>query len=567
MKNTLLLVDDEPNILKSLSRVFDEEGYEIFTAGSPEEALDLLKNQNVDVIISDQRMPTMTGSEFLSRVKKQYPDTIRMILSGYADFNAIQSAINEGSIYKFLNKPWDNDELKKNVYEAFKQHTLNMKHKEQEQELTVLLKFDKLTGLLNRFSFIQSLTDAIQPEDKETTSFALMLIDIQHLSQINNEFGQEFGDQIILEISNRLKIWADPSYLISRLGGDEFAIVIFTDIKNKKFLETTIVELCSFLRQPFNINDSKIIVGSNLGISLYPTDANTSDPLIKCAKLALLKNQAEAGKDCQFYDVSLEKGITTSIQLETDLHQALEKNEFRLLYQPMVNQSGYIMGVEALLRWNHSKHGILSPDKFLSIAETTGLILPIGKWVLQTAIKQLKIWHDMGYSELQVAVNISANQFRDPNLYQYVSDALKTFNISPTCLILEITETLIMNNIEINTTLLKSLREIGVKIAMDDFGTGYSSLKYLNTLPINILKIDQSFVREMLHSKNTADIVITIIALGKNLNLAVLAEGVETKEQQDFLINNHCELLQGYLFSSPDKASEITKKLLQQFRI
>ncbi len=545
MKNTLLLVDDEPYILKALKRTLEDEDFEIFTANSGVQALELLSRFPIKVILSDQRMPKMLGSEFLAEVKRLYPHTIRMVLSGYADFNAIMNAVNEGSIYKFLNKPCDEKLLRKTILDAF---TVFNEQEKNEKQVFELTQRDPLTGLYNRFSFHQSLSVSLAEAQQNQTQLAVLYLDIDRFSKINTTFGYHVGDEALKMIAARLQNEANNKYIIARYGNDGFVILI-TDLTSKS---TTLQNLLTLLKEPLVIENQKHYITVSIGVSIYPKDAGHLDSLMKCANLAMIHCREMGGDNYEFYTNDLDKRTSSSLISEVDLHIALEKNQFVVYYQPIVDtNTRKIVGAEALIRWQHPIHGLLFPDKFISLCEETGLIVPIGEWVLRTVCHQLKHWSDLGYTSLSLAVNFSARQFNHESLLDTVKEILLTTEINPACLKLEITESMIMRDIKKNIALLNRLRELGLQLSLDDFGTGYSSLNYLRQFPFNILKIDKSFIQEITTNQNSKEIVITIISLAKHLSLTIVAEGVETEEQFSLLKTLNCDLIQGYLFSKP----------------
>ncbi len=563
MQNTLLLVDDEPNVLRSLTRLFSDNGYRVLMANSGKEALELLLNEKVQVIISDQRMPTMTGSQLLIIVRKLYPDTVRLILSGYADFNAVQSAINEGAIFKFLTKPWDDELLLKDVNDALKKYDEQIKVKENERELEKLMYQDKLTGLCNRLSFSQNLFSVIKKAEAREPKFALLTIDVDRFEEINNSFGFENGDKVLKEIAIRLSQLDVNQGEVARLSSNQFSIIYVNEFDLSAindFIET----VSNRLKQPFMIAGSKLYINVSMGVSYYPQHARNPDLLRQCANLALLYSKKLGGNNVQIYDSSLNKP-KEKLTLESDLHDAIEKKEFVLYYQPQVDiQSKKIMGAEALLRWQHPTRGLITPNLFLSLCEESGLIIDIGAYVFHAVCEQIKLWRAMGYTELTVAVNLSQRQFTHTGLIELIKAILKSTDVSSENLELEITESILMENTERNIKLLQTLKNLGFKLSLDDFGTGYSSLSYLKKFPFDVLKIDKSFIDDIVASKDSEAIVSAIIAMAKSLGLTIVAEGVETQAQLDILKEKQCDIMQGYLFSKPITAEKFTELLSQQ---
>lgn len=557
MDKIILLVDDEINVLKALKRLFSESNYTVLTALSAKDGLQLLAQHPVQIIITDQRMPNMTGSEFLKKAKELFPDTVRMILSGYADFDAIKDAINEGAIYKFINKPWDDEQLVQYVNEAFQ---LWKGHKiAQEQE--ALVHMDNLTHLQDRFSFNEALYLAITKARKENVGFAVIYIDIDRFSNVNNLLGQAEGDKALKLVAERLNNFSNRSAAISRLGNDEFALLI-TDKQLFKEIDKLLVELMRDLKGPMKINATDLYFTYSIGVSCYPQDGDNPNLLMKKANHAVQYCIELGGDNYHIYQQKLDKVPVNQLILEADLHKALIKNEFILHYQPIFDPTvNKIKSVEALLRWQHPTLGLIYPGKFLSLCETTGLIVPIGEWILRQVCYQIKKWYEMGFNTLCVAVNLSTRQFNHPGLLDIIIELLEETKIPPSALELEITESLIMQNVETNIPLLKSLRALGVQLALDDFGTGYSSLSYLKNFPFNILKVDKSFIDDVTSAEGSAAIVNAIIEMGKKLGLTIIAEGVENQEQLNFLKLHKCDLIQGYYYSKPIPEAELTQLL------
>ncbi|MBI5659280.1 MAG: EAL domain-containing protein [Nitrosomonadales bacterium] len=589
MERTLLLVDDEENIISALARQLREDGYTILRAGSGRQGLELLADHKVGVIISDQRMPEMTGVEFLGKVKGLYPKTVRMVLSGYADLESVKEAINRGAIYKFITKPWDEETLRAVVREAFEHHDLMQKKEQlaleiqsanaamadisldlsrlvaqQNTQIERISRYDPLTGLPNRLSFLDRLDQELAHALRDNRMVAVMFVDLDRFQQINDSFGHPAADRLLHAVAERLKSCVRASDTVARMGGDEFAFVL-ADIKDAKDAgEIARKILDSLARDPVTVGDNEIFVAASIGISLYPSDGQDSIALIKNADAALYYAKNEGRNNYQYYAAQMNASARQRLTLETELRRALEREEFVLHYQPKVNlASGKISGVEALLRWQSAEHGLVPPGEFITLLEETGLILPVGEWVLRTVCEQARAWKQAGFPATRIAVNLSAMQFRQPDLAGAILEILRRSDLDfcTGSLELELTESMLMRNVDRAITTLGRLREMGVHISIDDFGTGYSSLSYLKRFPINSLKIDQSFVRDISGGSNDRAIVGAIIALGHSLGLQVTAEGVETVEQLDYLRKARCDEMQGYLFSRPVPAEEIARLL------
>lgn len=558
MQITLLLVDDEEIVLNSLMRALSKDDYKILTALSAEAALEILEKNEIHIIISDQRMPNMTGSELLKIVKERYPDVITMILSGYADFEAVKEAINQGHIYKFLSKPWDNTFLREQVQEAMVQYQIR---KGMEEERVKLLYFDKLTGLPNRVSFVSELAAATENARKLQYYVAVLIVDMDRFGNINNRFGQHIGNQILQAIGDRLKIWAGGEYITARIGNDEFAVILDA-VSQLNEVRLRVQDLEKTLKQPFIISEREVYITFSIGVSLYPQDCDRYDMLIEKANIALNSCKEVGGGVYQFYDASMEKEADINLLLESEIHRALEEDQFINLYQPIVSlETGKVIGVEALLRWQHPRRGLLSPIQFLPMCELSGLIIPIDTSVLRKAIDDLKLFIQHGLTDLYVSSNFSTRHFMCFGLPELVRGMLEVTGIPPEKVVIEVTESLLVQNSDMVLSALQALHGLGVRLALDDFGTGYASLSYLKKYPFDILKIDKSYIREIGHSKNDEVLISAMINMAKSLGQKVVAEGVETQAQIDFLRSRDCELGQGFIFSKPVSSEEIITKL------
>ncbi len=419
---------------------------------------------------------------------------------------------------------------------------------------------DLLTNLPNRALFNEQLSESISAADHNQSKLAVCFLDLDRFKTINDTLGHVVGDLLLQNVAQRLASCLGEDEIIARWGGDEFTILLPIDQHAPADLAQRLLEC---LKPEFEIENHHLHVSASIGIAIYPTHGEDGETLIKHADTALYRAKSKGRNNFQFYHSTINSQASKLLILENNLYDALEQEEFTVHYQPQVNIiTGEITKMEALVRWQHPRFGLVSPATFIPLAEETGLIMPIGEWVLRKACAQNKYWQDiLGLPSLAIAVNLSARQFQQQNLVKTVVQVLKETNLSPRCLELEITESAVMQNVQLTQEILGELDTLGVKISIDDFGTGYSSLNYLKQFQFHTLKIDRSFVCDLTTHGNDAAIANAIIALGHGLDLAVVAEGVETEEQKNLLRGLECDMMQGFLFSRPVSAADATKLL------
>jgi len=430
--------------------------------------------------------------------------------------------------------------------------------KQMEAEIRYHAYYDSVTDLPNRVHLKERLIQGIAHARTHGEKLAVLYLDLDRFKFINDSLGHSVGDQLLRNVAQRLMFCIPKGAIVSRQGGDEFTICI-PSIKSEEDVLHVIHAVIDSLKDPFDLQGNEIYIKTSIGISLFPDHGDTEEMLIKNADTAMYISKEISGNSYHFFSESMETKTFENVKLENALYKALDHDELVIYYQPQINYlTQEVVGVEALLRWNHPVKGIITPDEFITMAEETALILPIGEWVLRESCRQLKEWHDQGYPKFSVSVNLSARQFEQYNLYSMVKGVLDEVGLSPEYLHLELTENLIIKNRELTLQTMKDLRELGIKIAIDDFGTGYSSLGYLKSLPIDTLKIDKSFLQDITNDSDNAAITNIIITLAQNLNISVIAEGVETQQHVEFLSARSCFLMQGYYFGRPMKAANLT---------
>ncbi|HEY0588156.1 MAG TPA: EAL domain-containing protein [Pseudoduganella sp.] len=437
----------------------------------------------------------------------------------------------------------------------------SMQRKSFELELERQANFDALTGLANRFTLEVRVAQSVNDAHRDNSKLVAMFIDLNRFKDINDTLGHAAGDQLLVEVARRLESAVRTSDTVARVGGDEF-VVIMKGIQAFSDAESVASKIVSLLAPPVMIRGQEIIPSASIGISIFPDDAADAAAMMRNADLAMYDAKVLGGTCFRFYAPEMNARMTARFALEADLRRALKQGELVMYYQPQLSLvTGTIKGAEALVRWNHPEKGMISPQEFIPLAEETGLILPLGEWILRNVCTQLRTWLDAGAQAPPIAVNLSARQFRQGRLPGLVSEVLAACKLDPRLLHLEITESAIMHDVDAAVATLHELKALGVGISLDDFGTGYSSLSYLKRFPADYLKIDQSFVRDITRVPDDAAICSAIIGLAHHLRLKVIAEGVETEEQQQYLHRQGCDLIQGYLFSRPLAAADFLQFL------
>ncbi len=446
--------------------------------------------------------------------------------------------------------------------------------KAKEARIEFLAYYDNLTSLPNRTLFLDRLTQAIAYSDRYDVKLGLLFLDMDNFKRINDTLGHQTGDLLIKAVADRISecirssdvcshqdgpVHEKVGSTVARLGGDEFTVLL-TEIERPENAAKVAARILEAVSRPYVLNEYEVFITSSIGIAVYPLDSSNAEDLLKNSDIAMFKAKEHGRNTFEFYKKEMNETSLKRLGMESKLRRALERDEFILHYQPQLDmRSGKVTGMEALLRWEDPDLGVVPPAEFIPLAEETGLIIPIGEWVLHKACTQNKAWQEAGLKPVSMSVNISSQQFKKDNLGRTIVQTLEDTGLDPQHLTIEITESLMMQNLEKTVNRMHDLRERGVRFEVDDFGTGYSSLYYLKQIPLHALKIDRSFVQDLSGSADDRFIVNTIIAMAHSLKLQVIAEAVENEEQLSFLIENGCDGMQGYMLSRPIPALEVRK--------
>jgi diguanylate cyclase (GGDEF)-like protein len=572
-KPRILIADDEFQIRELLCDLLSPS-YECMGVNSAEQALTLLRAERFDLILSDITMGGLSGLEMVPHVLRIAPETVVIMISGGQQIESAVEALRVGA-FDYITKPFDLRHVEAAVRRALDHHELRESKRRYENDLEELIKqrtaqvdhlsyHDALTGLPNRILFEDRVAQAILSAQRNQQMLAVMLLDLDRFQTTNDTLGPMVGDRVLCDVAERLGLCVRAGDSIARLGSDEFALLL-TQLETTEEADSLNQKIAAAFQHPFLCGAHELYLTASKGISFYPLDGTDTHSLLRNAGAALCQAKEQGGDECQVYTAEMNAGSLKRLALENSLRRALERDEFIVHYQPQADVSTRkITGVEALVRWQHPELGLISPAEFIPLAEETGLMVPLGEWVLRTACAQNRAWQQAGFPKLSMSVNLSLRQFRQTNLTGMVEQVIAETGLDPASLELELTESSVMMNTESAVTTLRKLQALGIRIAIDDFGTGYSSLNYLKNLPIDTLKIDRSFVHDAATNPVDAAIVQAIITLAHSLNLKVKAEGIETQEQLDFLRLLRCDEIQGYLLSPPLRAEALEQLLLEE---
>jgi diguanylate cyclase (GGDEF)-like protein len=428
--------------------------------------------------------------------------------------------------------------------------------KETEYRLSLLAHYDPLTGLANRLRLWEEADSQILVAKRQREGLAVLFIDLDNFKQINDSMGHEAGDLLLQEVALRLRAAVRESDCVARLGGDEF-VLLLPNVQSAEDVSAITNKIWAGFAKPVMIENHAIMVGLSMGVSLYPDDGQDAKTLLRCADSALYHAKSEGRNNMQFYRLELTARLGHKLKMERGLRIAIEQQQFEIYYQPIITMSGGgIHSAEALIRWHHPDLGLVMPDTFIQLTEETGLISPIGEWVMREACRQAVTWQRDGHEGIGISVNVSARQFKSNEIMQHVEGALADSGLSPALLTLEVTEQLMLQNTEQNLALIADLKNLGVRLAIDDFGVGYSSLNYIKRFNPHKLKIDRSFVHDLVGNPEDEAIVRAIVAMAHSLKMLVVAEGIETEVQRNFLQQEGCDLAQGFFYAKPCSAED-----------
>ena len=502
-------------------------------------------------MILDLGLPDCRGLETLESIIASGSKCPIVVLSGMEDEKTAVEAVQQGAQDFLVKGSIDRKSLVRSLMYAAERHRLRAELEAARQREHDLAYHDPLTGLPNRRLFYDRLNQAIEHAKRDKTMVALMFIDLDGFKNINDTLGHSAGDALLRSVAERLGMALRSSDTVGRIGGDEFTVIVENIHWSQDAFQVADTILQAFV-EPFEVDGHEFFVTTGLGVSFYPEDGEDIDTLVKRADIAMYRAKAEGKSQYCFYNSSMDVKSLERLTLQSNLRKAVEKGEFVVHFQPQVDlDDGHVFGVEALVRWQKEDGTLVPPGDFIPMAEESGLIVPIGEWVLREACRQIKIWETEGGPFLNLTVNLSAQQLRSDGLIESVAESLMDSGLRPERLGLEITESVAMQDVDRSIKMMNDLKKMGVKILIDDFGTGYSSLSYLTKFPIDKLKIDRSFMQNIPASQEDVALASAILALARDMKFDVVAEGVETDEQVRFLGERGCQAIQGFLISKP----------------
>jgi len=560
MPMKLLLVEDNPEdadfLAASLRRCRPAEAVELQHVTTLAEADRALRETSFDVVLLDLKLPDGSGMTCVDAIQSVDPALPIVVLSGQDDEDFAISILNKG-VQDYLVK-WEGQG--RSILRAVR---YAIERKRSEIRLNYLAQYDPITGIPNRQYFNDQLTRATARARREGRKVALLFLDLDGFKVVNDTLGHEAGDCLLREVAARLRSSVRAGDVIARLGGDEFAVLL-EGMNGPREVETIAKGLLKVISEPSHIEGRQVLVTTSIGITMYPNDHSDTQMLMKNADIAMYQAKEKGRNNFKFFTHSMHEELMSYHRMEHDIKRALNLEEFTLAFQPKVSLlSRRLQGLEALLRWHCPNRGDVSPGDFIPVAEESGHIVPMGHWVLNEVCRTLVQWQRAGLEVVPVSINVSARQFQQADFHKRVARVLTAHKLDPSLIEIEITEGLLMEDVQAALRSLRSLKAQGVRISIDDFGTGHSCLSYLRRFPIDVLKIDQSFVQEIGSSEDSEIIIDAIISLARSLRLRTVAEGVESTDQLAFLVGRGCETAQGYLFGMPMDQESITGMLGQ----
>lgn len=560
---TIAVIADDAGLNRLIGSALQRKGLSHLTFATGTEAVDSISQTPPHLIVIDYTLRDMNGSRFVDLLAARGREIPFIVISSQDDSALAVEMMKRGARDYLVKDTLLLDRLPSVIDRVLDEIDTQQRLRQAELAIQQLSNYDFLTGLPNRILLEDRLNQAIKQALRDGHHLGIMFLDLDQFKQINDTLGHAYGDNLLKQVSRRLEGCLRKSDTVARLGGDDF-IIILTGVRQCEHISQVACKILDALSEPLLLDGHEIFTTASIGIAIYPHDGNDPHQLLKNADIAMYQAKEQGRNAFQFFSREMNNKAEERLLLDNRLRRALERQEFFVLYQPQMNLlTGKMIGMEALVRWEHPEMGLVTPDKFIPLAEDSGLIIPIGEWVLRTACQQNKIWQEMGFGPLRMAVNLSGRQFKQQRLVESIAAILTETGLEPSLLELEITESTIMHNAQKTIVTLRRLREMGISLAIDDFGTGYSSLSYLKYFPIDRLKIDRSFVLDVTTDPDDAAIAEAIISMAHSLNLKVTAEGVEQHEQLHFLTQRNCDEMQGYLVSRPISADDFTR-LLQQ---
>lgn len=556
----ILLADDSKTNLALTTAALKKLGHQVVSVNSGEMAIKEFQKHRPDLVILDVMMEGMNGFECAKELRRvDNEDWIPIIfLSASVDDNSIAQGIDAGGD-DYLTKPFSEITLSAKIKAMQRISDMRQQLFETTQKLYLQSSTDSLTGVYNRYQFDRTLKEVAAAADRFHYTSALLFVDLDNFKNVNDSFGHHIGDLLLMGVAKRLKLCIRANDFLARIGGDEFAIIV-NEIENRDMAGHIAKKIIESVSMSYDLENHSVRIGASIGIAYYPHPGTTTANLVQNADIAMYHAKSLGRNNYQYYSAELYDRYRKKISLEHALKFALERKELSLAYQPIFELTNKkIVGIETLLCWEHPTLGTISPNIFVPIAEETGLMSSIGNWVFNTACRQAEKWDLKKLKNFKFAINLSSRQLLHDEFFPFIINTLNNTGLPPEILELELTESTVMSYTSgpfVST--IKKLHELGPSIAIDDFGTGYSSLTRLKHLPIKTLKIDQSFVQDVIDNKDGSIIVCCLIALGKNLGLNVIAEGIETEKQYEFLIKNNCPQGQGYFLSKPLTTDQMT---------